>query len=73
MTQHESDEADNVGTVGKVISGWWVYDRLRLTEIPFPAVLIARSEVRLVDPVTGEDVARGEEGELWVRGPQVMM
>jgi acyl-CoA synthetase (AMP-forming)/AMP-acid ligase II len=28
--------------------------------------------VRLVDPVSGEDVPFGEEGELIVRGPQVM-
>ena len=27
---------------------------------------------RLVDPVTGEDAARGGPGEIWVRGPQVM-
>jgi acyl-CoA synthetase (AMP-forming)/AMP-acid ligase II len=30
------------------------------------------TECRLVDPETGEDVADGERGELWVRGPQVM-
>lgn len=29
--------------------------------------------VRLVDPVTGSDVEFGEEGELIVRGPQVML
>jgi acyl-CoA synthetase (AMP-forming)/AMP-acid ligase II len=29
--------------------------------------------VRLVDPVTGADVPRGVEGELIVRGPQVMI
>ena len=28
--------------------------------------------VRLVDPETGVDVAAGEEGEVWVRGPSVM-
>lgn len=28
--------------------------------------------VRIVDPVSGEDVAPGDEGELIVRGPQVM-
>lgn len=31
------------------------------------------SEARLVDPDTGKDAKFGEEGELWVRGPQVMM
>jgi acyl-CoA synthetase (AMP-forming)/AMP-acid ligase II len=30
------------------------------------------TECRIVDPETGEDRAPGEEGELWVRGPQVM-
>ena len=30
------------------------------------------TECRLVDPETGKDVAEGERGELWVRGPQVM-
>lgn len=30
------------------------------------------TEFRIVDPVVMEDVAHGEEGELWVRGPQVM-
>lgn len=30
------------------------------------------TECRLVDPVTGTDAAPGGEGELWVRGPQVM-
>lgn len=35
--------------------------------------LFAGTEARLVSPVTGKDVAVGEEGELFVRGPQVMM
>ncbi|OJJ58903.1 hypothetical protein ASPSYDRAFT_89628 [Aspergillus sydowii CBS 593.65] len=35
--------------------------------------LIAGTEARLVSPTTGRDVAPGDEGELWVRGPQVMM
>ena len=33
-------------------------------------VLIPGTEARLVDPATGRDA--DEEGELWVRGPQVM-
>jgi acyl-CoA synthetase (AMP-forming)/AMP-acid ligase II len=33
---------------------------------------IANTECRVVDVLTGEDVAAGERGELWVRGPQVM-
>ncbi|WP_144791032.1 long-chain-fatty-acid--CoA ligase [Kocuria palustris] len=34
--------------------------------IPFPS-----TDIRTVDPETLEDVPRGGEGELWVRGPQV--
>jgi acyl-CoA synthetase (AMP-forming)/AMP-acid ligase II len=34
--------------------------------------LIPNTEARLVDPETGEDVPEGEEGEIWLRGPQVM-
>ncbi len=33
---------------------------------------VPNTECRLVDPLTLKDVAQGEEGELWVRGPQVM-
>jgi acyl-CoA synthetase (AMP-forming)/AMP-acid ligase II len=34
---------------------------------------IVNTQARLVDPATGDDVATGERGELWLRGPQVMM
>lgn len=34
--------------------------------------LAAGTEARLVNPETGLDAAPGHEGELWVRGPQVM-
>ncbi len=30
------------------------------------------TECRIVDPETGQDMAVDQEGELWVRGPQVM-
>jgi acyl-CoA synthetase (AMP-forming)/AMP-acid ligase II len=33
---------------------------------------VPSTECRIVDPLTLKDVAPGEEGELWVRGPQVM-
>ena len=33
---------------------------------------LPNTECRLVDPESGEEVAEGERGELWVRGPQVM-
>ncbi|HYW26142.1 MAG TPA: 4-coumarate--CoA ligase family protein [Terriglobales bacterium] len=35
-------------------------------------VLHPNTECRLVDPATLRDVAAGERGEIWVRGPQVM-
>ncbi len=35
-------------------------------------VTISNTEVRIVDPETGDDLPVGERGELWVRGPQVM-
>ena len=35
-------------------------------------ITIPGTECRIVDPVTGADLGPGEEGELWVRGPQVM-
>ncbi|KAF2703992.1 putative amp dependent CoA ligase [Pleomassaria siparia CBS 279.74] len=35
--------------------------------------LFSTTEARLVDPVSGKDVGIGQEGELWVRGPQTMM
>jgi acyl-CoA synthetase (AMP-forming)/AMP-acid ligase II len=33
---------------------------------------VPNTECRIVDPETGLDCAAGAEGELWVRGPQVM-
>jgi acyl-CoA synthetase (AMP-forming)/AMP-acid ligase II len=46
----------------------------RVEETPPGSVgaLIPNTEARLVDPESGEDAAEGEEGEIWVRGPQVM-
>ena len=46
----------------------------RVAETPPGSVgaLIPNTEARLVDPETGEDAAEGEQGEIWIRGPQVM-
>ncbi|TDK50607.1 AMP-binding protein [Antarcticimicrobium luteum] len=35
-------------------------------------VTISNTECRVVDPETGQDLPLGRDGELWVRGPQVM-
>ena len=53
-----------------------------LTQTPRDADLVERTqtvgrvlpevEVRIVDPQTGDDVAAGEDGELWARGYVVM-
>ena len=34
---------------------------------------VAGTECRVVDPATGGDVGPGQDGEIWVRGPQVML
>lgn len=34
--------------------------------------LYPNTEVRIVDPVSGDDLGVDQEGELWIRGPQVM-
>ena len=34
---------------------------------------VSNTESRIVDPDSGEDQPIGERGELWVRGPQVML
>jgi long-chain acyl-CoA synthetase len=41
--------------------------RLRAAGVPTPG-----TEVRIVDPAAGCDVAAGEVGEIWVKGPTVM-
>jgi acyl-CoA synthetase (AMP-forming)/AMP-acid ligase II len=33
---------------------------------------VPNTECRIVDVSSGEDVAAGERGEIWIRGPQVM-
>jgi 4-coumarate--CoA ligase len=35
--------------------------------------LVTGTEARVVDPDTGDDRGVGEDGEIWVRGPQVML
>ena len=35
-------------------------------------LLVPSTECRIVDPDTGKDLGVGEDGEIWVRGPQVM-
>jgi acyl-CoA synthetase (AMP-forming)/AMP-acid ligase II len=43
--------------------------RIRYGSIGSP---VANTECRVVDPATRRDVAPGDDGEIWIRGPQVM-
>jgi acyl-CoA synthetase (AMP-forming)/AMP-acid ligase II len=36
-------------------------------------VLVSNTECRVVDPATGQDLGTGQHGELWLRGPQIML
>ena len=36
-------------------------------------VPVANTECRVVDPMTGEDACQDSDGEIWMRGPQVML
>lgn len=36
-------------------------------------VLLPNIEARVIDPETGKDVEMGERGELWCRGPNIML
>ena len=35
--------------------------------------LVPNTECRIVHPATGKDVEPGQDGEFWVRGPQIML
>ncbi len=35
-------------------------------------LLTPSTELRIVDPATGDDLGEGKAGEVWIRGPQVM-
>ena len=50
------------------ITGFMPHEKFGSIGIPLPD-----TDVRIVDLDTGEEAAPGSEGELWVRGPQVML
>ncbi|MGW7369245.1 type I polyketide synthase, partial [Streptomyces sp. NPDC054841] len=54
---------------GAITSNWPTGERVAGSAgLPVPGV-----SVRLVDPESGRDMAAGEEGEVWVSGPNVML
>jgi acyl-CoA synthetase (AMP-forming)/AMP-acid ligase II len=72
--------ADRLGC--EVMQGWGLTETSPVVTTNYNAphgyrpgsvgVPLPNTEMRVVDPATGADVARGETGELLVRGPQVM-
>jgi acyl-CoA synthetase (AMP-forming)/AMP-acid ligase II len=50
----------------------WVTDKLAGTMPGSIGPAVPNTECRIVDVATERDVATGETGELWIRGPQVM-
>ncbi|MFZ0013226.1 MAG: AMP-binding protein [Acidimicrobiia bacterium] len=74
----EAEAARRTGA--EVVQGFGLTETSPVTHAAIPGqarsgsigVLVPNTEARVVGPDTGEDVARGEPGELWLRGPQVM-
>jgi acyl-CoA synthetase (AMP-forming)/AMP-acid ligase II len=74
----EMEAAARTGT--EVVQGFGLTETSPVTHAPPPegfrpgsiGVPVPNTEIRVVDPESGEDLGPGEQGELWVRGPQVM-
>ncbi|MFD8108066.1 beta-ketoacyl synthase N-terminal-like domain-containing protein, partial [Streptomyces microflavus] len=63
------DAYGSTETCGSITINWPTGARVEGScGLPVPGL-----SVRLVDPETGQDVADGAEGEVWVRGPNVML
>jgi acyl-CoA synthetase (AMP-forming)/AMP-acid ligase II len=74
----EAEAARRTGA--EVVQGFGLTETSPVTHAAIPGaagsgsigVLVPNTQARLVDPESGADVGRGEPGELWLRGPQVM-
>lgn len=74
----EERAAERAGA--EITQGFGLTETGPVTHLPLPGnfkpgtigVLVANTEARLVHPESGEDLGPGEDGELWLRGPQVM-
>ncbi|MEU6382655.1 type I polyketide synthase [Streptomyces bauhiniae] len=63
------DAYGSTETCGSITINWPTGARVEGSSgLPVPGL-----NVRLVDPETGNDVPTGEEGEVWVSGPNVMV
>jgi 4-coumarate--CoA ligase len=66
-------------TGAEVVQGFGLTETSPVTHAPPPGefrsgsigVPVPNTEIRVVDPESGEDLGPGEQGELWIRGPQV--
>src|SRR4051794_4759993 len=64
----------------EVVQGYGMTEMSPVSPLPPPGyykpgsvgVTAPNTESRVVDPASGEDLGIDEDGELWVRGPQVM-
>ncbi|MBM3183367.1 MAG: long-chain fatty acid--CoA ligase [Chloroflexi bacterium] len=56
----------NISSFSK-LTGFMTSEKIGSVGVPLPD-----TEVKIIDLATNEEAAPGKEGELWVRGPQVM-
>jgi acyl-CoA synthetase (AMP-forming)/AMP-acid ligase II len=65
----------------RVVQGYGLTETSPVTHVSPPddrnrpgtvGLLVANTECKIVDPATGRPLGPNEDGELWMRGPQVM-
>lgn len=75
----EAEAAERVGA--EVVQGYGLTETSPVTHATQPGMgrsgsigfVISNTEVRIVDPESGGDLGVGDEGEIWIKGPQVMV
>lgn len=73
-----AEAAQRIGC--EVVQGYGLTETSPITHATLPGdfrpgsigVLAPNMQCRIVDPETGRDLGLGEDGEIWVRGPNVM-
>jgi 4-coumarate--CoA ligase len=74
----EAEAAERVGA--EVVQGYGLTETSPVTHATVSGksrsgsigFIISNTEARIVDPQSGADLGTDEEGEIWIRGPQVM-